>query len=363
MLHTDRTQEVRVQTSTVSRQVAPSNLDTMQPDSSEDEFEEITDKLSRVILVTSILDINEMIIEEQWKRKGGNGSPWEQDLVKHKGELQQGLTEVKGRLKNGNDQDEMVMDVTTIPTIIVQEPDAEDDRKLAGAFEGAANFLERQKSEVPNPPKTPATPSSSQKMTGDFDSSGSLSTIIDLETEPQAANPLPPSPHQADTTQEFAILIKDLLGTDTDVEQPNSMQIEIELQTKAESAVEATSVDQSTTIIDSNANMADAAPINHSATQVTTQPTALSSTEVARGHKRGSDEAGLDEQSTSSQLDAAGQDEDVETPPKKRNGTEDRKMSDVTRPHTFPKTPGKGGTPRAKPKATPSALRRSRRKH
>jgi hypothetical protein len=311
----------------------------------------------------SIMDINELIIDEQWKRTGGDGSEWEQKLVKHKAELQQGLTEVKGRLENSNDEDEMAMDATTIPTIVMQEPDTEADRKLADAFNDNADSLPQQESEVSNPPQSPAISSPLREMTGDFDSSISSSTLIDLETKPQAASLIPPSPHLADTTQEFAILFRDLLDPGADDEQPTSTCIEIELRTKGGAAIEVTSVEQSASTIDPNTNICNTASNTQLLAPATTEFTVANCTRKSSGHKRGSDEAGLDEQGTSEQVVAGKEGGNGEPPAKRRNHTSDREGSDATPSHTLPKTPAKGKTPRTKPKATPLALRRSTRKH
>jgi hypothetical protein len=100
----------------------------MQPEC-DDEFEEITDKLSRVILTTAILDIDEMLLEQQWKRLPGNGSKWEQALVRHKLELQQGLAEIKERLRRVSEEEAIAVDMKKIPSIVVQEPNLEVTEK------------------------------------------------------------------------------------------------------------------------------------------------------------------------------------------------------------------------------------------
>jgi hypothetical protein len=157
--------------------------------------------------------------------------------------------------------------------------------------------------------------------------------------------------------------MKDLLEPGPDDEQPNSALVEIELQIERESTIEVTPLAQSTnsSIITPYANMADETSITQLAVPAMVEYVESSSTEVARGHKRDSDEAGLDEQASSNPMGPTEQDEEVESPPKKRKDTSDSQISDVTSPEPLPKTPAKGNTLRAKPKATPASVRRSKR--
>jgi hypothetical protein len=315
----------------------------MQPEP-DDEFEEITDKLSRVILTRAILDIDEMLRDTHWKRLLGNGSNWEQALVRHKIELQQGLAGIKERLRRASEEDPIAVDMKKIPSIVVQEPDLEDDRKVIEAFEGGANSPQQQEIEVGKVPQTPSEVSpKSQDISRDFDSSVSLSTLIELAPSP-TADSLPPSTPAADTTQEFASLMKDLLEPGMDGEQPNSTHVEIELQIERESIIEVRAVEQSTrsSIINPNADMADEGSVAQSAAPAMVEFTEGSSIEVARGHKRGSDEAGLDERTPSNQIDFAEQDTEAETTPKKLKDTGESKISEMAPPKLLPKTPTQG---------------------
>jgi hypothetical protein len=90
----------------------------------DDEFDEITDRMSRIILVVPIVEINEMLLDEP-------ESQWEQMLGK--GGLQQGLDQIKERETSSNDKDVITVNTKEIPSIIAQEPNVEDDRKMAYA--------------------------------------------------------------------------------------------------------------------------------------------------------------------------------------------------------------------------------------
>jgi hypothetical protein len=100
----------------------------LQPAPTDDEFDEISDEISRLIIISSIMDISEMILEEQWKRNGGQGSLWEQALVEHRSELQQGLALLKESEITASDEASTTLHVVEIPFIIIQEPEPEDDR-------------------------------------------------------------------------------------------------------------------------------------------------------------------------------------------------------------------------------------------
>jgi hypothetical protein len=332
----------------------------MQPEC-DNEFEEITDGLTRVILTTAILDIDEMLIDKHWQRLPGDGPNWEQALVRHKIELQQGLTGIKERLRRVSDEELIAVDMKKIPSIVVQEPDLEDDRKMIEAFEGDARSPQRQEVEVREVPQTPPAASpQSQDTPKDFNSSVPSSSLIELTPSP-AAESLPPSTPAADTTQDIASIIKDLLEPGTDDEQPNSTRVEIELQIERESKIEVRAVEQSTSsIIKPNADMADKTSLTHIAAPLI-ESTERSSTGFASGHKRDSNEAGLDERATSFQIDIAEQDEEVEAPPKKRKDVRDSETSEMAPPKLPPKTPAKANTLRAKPNTTPASVRRSKR--
>jgi hypothetical protein len=332
----------------------------MQPEC-DNEFEEITDGLTRVILTTAILDIDEMLIDKHWQRLPGDGPNWEQALVRHKIELQQGLTGIKERLRRVSDEELIAVDMKKIPSIVVQEPDLEDDRKMIEAFEGDARSPQRQEVEVREVPQTPPAASpQSQETPKDFNSAVSSATFIEATPSP-AAHSLPPSTTAADTTQEFASIIKNLLEPGADDEQPNSTRVEIKLQVEEESIVEATAAEQSTRLINPDKNTVDETSITQSAGTATIKYTERSSTGFASGHKRDSNEAGLDERPTSNQIDHAEQDTEVETPSKKRKDVRDRETSEMDPPKLPPKTPAKANTLRAKPNATPASVRRSKR--
>jgi hypothetical protein len=326
------------------------------------EFEEITDGLTRVILTTAILDIDEMLIDKHWQRLPGDGPNWEQALVRHKIELQQGLAGIKERLRRANEEEPIAVDMKKIPSIVVQEPDLEDDRKMIEAFEGDTRSPKQQEVEVGEVPQIPPAASpQSQETPKDSNSSVPSSSLIELTPSP-AAESLPPSTPAANTTQEFASIIKDLLEPGTDDEQPNSTRVEIESQIERESKIEVRAVEQSTrsSIIRPNADMADKTSLTHIAAPLI-ESTERSSTGFASGHKRNSNEAGFDERATSFQIDVAEQDEEVETPPTKRKNVRDSETSEMAPPKLLPKTPAKANTLRAKPNATPASVRRSKR--
>ena len=176
-----------------------------------------------------------------------------------------------------------------------------------------------------------------------------------------AADSLPPSTPAADTSQEFASIIKDLLEPGADDEQPNAAHVEVKVQIEGEPIVEARAVEQSTRIINPDTNMVDETSIAQSAGTAMIKSTERSSAEFAKGHKRDSNEAGLDERATSYQIDLAKQDEEVETSPKKRKNIRDSEISEMAPPKLPPKTPAKANTLRAKPNATPASVRRSKR--
>ena len=131
------------------------------------EFERITDGMSCIFLTSSILDIDEMIIEEQWKRQGGEGSHWEQALVKHKSELQQGLDQIKERMSS-NAEDTIPLDAKEVPTIVVQEAETEDDEKMARAFASCSSSQGPEVETEPSP-QSPLSSPSLWEMVGDED--------------------------------------------------------------------------------------------------------------------------------------------------------------------------------------------------
>jgi hypothetical protein len=140
---------------------APSSgSDMTQPEVPlDDEFEKIADGMSCIFITSSILDIDEMIIEEQWKRQGGKGSQWEQALVKHKDELQQGLDRIKERMSS-NDEDPMPADAKEVPTIVVHEAETEDDEKMAHAFASCSSSPQGPEAETATSSHSPLSSSS-----------------------------------------------------------------------------------------------------------------------------------------------------------------------------------------------------------
>ncbi len=302
-----------------------------------------------------------MLIGEHWKRLPGDESNWAQALIRHKLELQQGLAETKKRLRRVSEEEAFVVDMKKFPSIVAQEPDLEDDRKLIEAFGGDARSSQQQDVEAGKISQTPSAASPQpQETSKDLNSSVSLSTLIELTLTP-AADSLPPSIPTADTTQEFASLMKDLLEPGTNDKQPISARVEIELQVERESTIECTAVEQSTRIMNPNANMADEISITRSAASAMVESTERSSTEFTRGHKRCSDEAGLDEQATCDQLGPTEKDEKIKISPKKRKDTSDSKVSNITPPDPLPKTPARGNTLRGKQNANSASVRRSKR--
>jgi hypothetical protein len=118
------------------------------------------------------------------------------------------------------------------------------------------------------------------------------------------------------------------------------------------------------TIPSSNVNTSPAdAMSTQSVALATAQSTESSIAGVARGTKRDSDEAGLDEQDITKQLGSIKEEDSVTTPPKKRQEAGDSEMTNSSPTNPPPKTPAKGRTPgkNAKTFLTPAAIRRSRR--
>jgi hypothetical protein len=326
-----------------SNPAPPSGSNMTQPEVPlDDEFEKITDGMSCIFLTSSILDIDEMIIEEQWKRHGGEGSHWEQALVKHKGELQQGLDRIKERMSS-NDEDPMPVDAKEIPTIVVQEAETEDDEKMARAFASCPSSPQGPEVEATISPQAPPPSSPLQEMAGDEDFE-IVRFLSEEEADEVLSSYLPP---------EYSELVKPIPALQAILEELT----DVERSTKRIST-------RTQTILSSNvdASLADAAS-TQSVALATAQSAESSIADVTRGTKRGSDEAGLDEQSISKQLGSIEEQDSVATLPKKRQETGDSEMTDSSPTSPPPMTPAKGRTPGKKAKTflTPAAIRRSRR--
>jgi hypothetical protein len=102
--------------------------------------------MERIILIISIMDIDRMLLDEQFKKRGAE-TQWVQMLVKHKTELQQSLDQIKIRISS-NGEDPMPMDAKEISIIVVQEAVADDDTGVAGAFDGPSSSVQYPKAEV-----------------------------------------------------------------------------------------------------------------------------------------------------------------------------------------------------------------------
>jgi len=305
------------------------------------EFERITDGMSCIFLTSSILDIDEMIIEEQWKRQGGEGSHWEQALVKHKSELQQGLDQIKERMSS-NAEDTMLVDAKEVPTIVVQEAETEDDEKMARAF-ASCSSSQGPEVETETSPQSPLSSSSLREMVGDEDFE-IVQFLSEDEADEVLSSYLPP---------EYSELVNPIPAMQAILEELAG----VEQSTKHIST-------RTQTIPSSNVNTSPADAVSsQSVALATAQPAESSIPGVARGTKRDSDEAGLDEQDFSKQLGSIGEEDSATTPPKKRLETGDNKITDPSPTNPPPKTPAKGRTPgkNAKTFLTPAAARRSRR--
>jgi hypothetical protein len=323
---------------------APSSgSDMTQPEVPlDDEFEKITDGMSCIFITSSILDIDEMIIEEQWKRQGGEGSQWEQALVKHKDELQQGLDWIKERMSSG-DGDTIPVVAKEVPTIVVQEAETEDDEKMARAFASCSSSPPRPEVETETCPQSPLSSSSLREMACDEDFE-IVRFLSEEEADEILSSYLPPEYSElVNPIPAMQAILEELV----DIEQPTK-RINTRTQTLPSSNVKTTPADAVST---------------QSVALATAQPTESSIPGVARGTKRDSDEAGLDEQDISKQLGSIDEEESVTTPPQKRQETGDNEITDPSPTNPPPKTPAKGRTPgrNAKTFLTPAAARRSRR--
>jgi hypothetical protein len=307
----------------------------------DDEFERITDGMSCIFLTSSILDIDEMIIEEQWKRQGGEGSHWEQALVKHKSELQQGLDQIKERISS-NAEDTIPLDAKEVPTIVVQEAETEDDERMAHAFASCSSSQGPEFETEPSP-QSPLSSPSLREMVGDDDFE-IVRFLSEEEADGVLSSYLPP---------EYSELVNPI----------PAMQAILEELTGVEQSTKHIST-RTQTIPSSNVNTSPADAVStQSVALATAQPAESSIPGVARGTKRDSDEAGLDEQDISKQLGSIEEEVSATTPPKKRQETGDNEIADPSPTNPPPKTPAKGRTPgkNAKTFLTPAAARRSRR--
>jgi hypothetical protein len=338
-----------------------------KPKVTEEEFEEVTAALSLVWLNDALLDVNELLIEEQWKRMGGNGSEWEQKLVRHRNELQKGLAHLKEKSSSSSDEGNMAMDATTtqpidiqepvakveIPTIVIQEPDTNIDRKMACAFQNCTSSPERFALEAAEAPQTPPAASILQPAAEDL---SPLSALMD-DSNTLSPEPEHPSPYSVATGESEPAGRQDTRSSVvcTNAELSTTSPIVTEMQT-IQSIAHFASTEPLSTKMDSETQPIDMTHSSHSWMSITAETAETSNTELARGTKRGSDEAGFDGTSNSEQDPAGEEDQSTKTPSRKR------KNPGATPTKSRPKSPAKGKTPR-KAKATPATARRSRRRH
>jgi hypothetical protein len=122
-------------------------------------FEDIDDATFRLILAMQLLDIDQLLLEEQGKRRGGGVSEWEQALVTHRGELRQGLAAIKNSIAKHSVARTIEVDENATTAIVTEEGQVE-----TGAMErrvvGLPDLSQHPTFAAPTPPETP--PSSSQ---------------------------------------------------------------------------------------------------------------------------------------------------------------------------------------------------------
>lgn len=178
----------------------------MQSTAADDTFEDIDDATTRVILGLSLLDVGQMLLDEQQKKRGGGVSEWEQALVTHGGELRRGLAALKESTTS-----HCVAHSTTVDenaAVVVQERVAQNDRAIARRFGGLPDLSQQAVFAAPTPPQKPHP--SSQDTT--------IQTSIVLQ---DVANGTQASVPQVPASSE-----KRLLESATEVELPNSKHVD-----------------------------------------------------------------------------------------------------------------------------------------
>lgn len=354
-----RTQEMTIECPFITSKAALPILDPMKTELAlDDEFDRVTDELSRFTLDSTLMEIDGMILDEQWEKKGVEGSRWEQALVKHKGELKQGLDQLKERSASSGKEDSMLIDVTEIPSIVVQEPNAGDDTKMACAFEGPGSSPQKVDVEMSISPQTLPASLILQEM---FDEDDSFTITAFLSEEEASEYLLSLEAFEVDPlkVKNFSPSLREKLQeSDKDFEYMIKIS-SIEIKMKGP-AISPETPEEASSSIDSSVNVADPASNTESVAPESTQAIESNITEVARGTKRGSDEAGLDEKGTCKQVTSE-EGDSVSTSQKERQETGDR-ISDSSPMEPPPKTPTKGKAPSKKLKSKASAIRRSERR-
>ncbi|KAN0093673.1 hypothetical protein V8E51_016857 [Hyaloscypha variabilis] len=331
-------------------EATPSCPDTIPPEPMEEEFEELTDEFTHDTLVDAALEIDGLLIEEQWKRVGGEGSAWEQALLKHRAELQEGVTWIKAKMKLNEEKDALVVDIKEIPTIVVQELESEDDKKMPNIFE--VTVAQEPETDIRTSPQSPSKSSALQDLPTD-DEEFIITGFLSEEEANASLAYLGPAALDRPCLEQS--LQKNIWGDDADFERL-TMSISDEILVRDQDVLLKSSEEPLSTFL---ASVAQRSPIKPSSTDTTQHPVP-SNGKPGRGTKRGSDEAELDVQGSAKHADAKER-EGSTSPAKKRQELANRLTIDPSKLLQVPKTPSQNKTLYKKAKGTP-ASRHSPRK-
>jgi len=127
-------------------------MDKMQSTAADDTFENIDDATTRIILGLSLVNIDQMLLDEQ-KKRGGEVSEWEQALVTHRGELRRGLAALKESTISHGVTHSITIDEDT--TVVVHEREAQNDQARACRLRGLPDISQQAILVDPPPPPKP----------------------------------------------------------------------------------------------------------------------------------------------------------------------------------------------------------------
>ncbi|KAE9368758.1 hypothetical protein N431DRAFT_346550, partial [Stipitochalara longipes BDJ] len=337
----------------LSNSTVSSSPHTMEPDPTPDDgFDEVTESISLVWISSAIMDMNELILEEQFKTRGVE-SLWEKALVKHKAELQQGLDQIKKRMEQSNKKDAMIVDVKEIPTIVVQEPESEDARKMSFIVEDSSR--QEPETEVSASTQSLSTPSTLQQQPDDYDEF--VITAFLPEEEANAA--LASLDEFSDLDTLSPSFIAKLRTNYADFEE-SSVGTSDEILVRDQNVLLKSSEEPLSTFL---ASVAPTSPIEHLSAAATALNAESKNAKTIKGTKRGLHEAGLENQEIAQHADAMEREGSIATPAKKRQETANRTAIDPAKLLQVPKTPFKGKTPHKKAKNTPASRHSPRKRH
>jgi len=292
----------------------------MQSTAADDTFENIDDATTRIILGLSLVNIDQMLLDEQ-KKRGGEVSEWEQALVTHRGELRRGLAALKESTISHGVTHSITIDEDT--TVVVHEREAQNDQARACRLRGLPDISQQAILVDPTPPQTP--PPSSQDATMIQTSNFSQNMTNDIQaTVPRAASSS----------------ANRLLENAAEVEQSDSKRVETGSQRDVDSYGRLKSVETLTSSISYEIDIANTVSEAQPSAQNMANWTSRNLSVAIKTPKRSSDEAGFEEQSNAKRVDTgkrkgkqfSGEDRmDISTPLRKRRATLKRRWKVGTR--------------------------------